>query len=79
MKTINELAILISKSEKTIRRWIKDGLIQAVPLGRAYGISDTEIDRILNSGVELRKECKLTLPKNNPARHNPKGIRPWEK
>jgi excisionase family DNA binding protein len=78
MLSINELAEKINVSSITVRRWIKSGDITAVTLGRAYRISENEVDRIISCGVSL-KNRSLTIPKKTPMRRNSKGIRPWEK
>jgi putative resolvase len=36
----------------TIRRWIKAGRIQAVPLGREVRIPRTEIERLVGSSMD---------------------------
>lgn len=47
MKTIKETAILFNVSEMTVRRWIKDGRLTSVKVGkRAVRIEEEGIEKI---------------------------------
>jgi excisionase family DNA binding protein len=41
--TINEVAIRLGLAPKTVRRWIRDGKIKAVRLGREWRVDADEL------------------------------------
>ena len=49
--SIGEVAKLLGVSPITVRKWIKQGKIHAIKLGRKYAIPATEIDKIIDRGV----------------------------
>ena len=52
--TIKETAQILNVHWKTIYRWIREKNINAIQIGRAYKISEDEINFIKNNG--LRKQ-----------------------
>lgn len=52
--TIKETAQILNVHWKTIYRWIREKKINAIQIGRAYKISEDEINFIKNNG--LRKQ-----------------------
>ena len=49
-------AIALNRSTKTIRTWIKSGILHATKLGRDWEISEEEVDRIKRDGLELKRQ-----------------------
>lgn len=49
--SVQETAKRFDISVITIRRWIKEGKLQAVKLGRQWRIRDSEIKKIINDGI----------------------------
>jgi excisionase family DNA binding protein len=47
MMSIRELAEFFGVSEKTVRRWIESGQLEAHRLGRQWRIAPEEIERFL--------------------------------
>jgi len=65
--TIKDLSELLNVSEKTIRRWIKDGSIPAYKINGQYRFNRTEIlewstSRRLNAPVEIFDEPESSSP-----------------
>ena len=42
-------------SKYSLRKWIKEGMIQVVRLGRAIRIRSTEVDQIISEGKLTKK------------------------
>lgn len=53
MYTIYETAKIFGVHWQTIRNWIIDGKINAIKVGRAYRIEQTEIDRLKKEASTL--------------------------
>jgi excisionase family DNA binding protein len=53
---IPKAAIALNRSTKTIRTWIKSGILHATKLGRDWEISEEEVDRIKRDGLELKRQ-----------------------
>jgi len=53
--TTQEVAQALRKSPHQIRRWIKEGLIKGVQVGRTWRIPASELDRILREGLRGRE------------------------
>lgn len=53
---IPRAAIALNRSTKTIRTWIKSGILHATKLGRDWEISEEEVDRIKRDGLELKRQ-----------------------
>ena len=49
MMSIRELAKFFGVSEKTVRRWIESGQLEAHQLGRQWRIAPEEIERFLSA------------------------------
>ena len=49
--SVQETAKRFDISVITIRRWIKEGKLQAVKLGRQWRIRDSEIRKIIANGI----------------------------
>ena len=47
--TVRQAAKKIGKSDETIRRWIRAGVLTSIPIGRAYLVDQ----RSLEAGVHL--------------------------
>ena len=50
--TPEEVANLIKVSRKTIYNWIQEGRLKAVKIGHFWRISESELNRLLNSGEQ---------------------------
>ena len=53
---IPKAAIAFNRSTKTIRTWIKSGILHATKLGRDWEISEEEVERIKRDGLELKRQ-----------------------
>ena len=53
---IPKAAIALNRSTKTIRTWIKSGILNATKLGRDWEISEEEVERIKRDGLELKRQ-----------------------
>lgn len=58
-QTVKELAELLKVSEVTVRRWIKDGELRAIDIGKGWRISPGDLEAFLK-GHE-------TCPAGSPA------------
>ena len=47
-QTVQEVADRLRVSEATVRHWIKDGALRAIDLGKAWRISDADLDNFLH-------------------------------
>jgi excisionase family DNA binding protein len=45
---VSEAASLLACSDRTMRRWIADGVITSVKIGGARRVPESEISRLLN-------------------------------
>ena len=52
---MKEAAQKLGKHHNTVQRWIKNGQINCVKIGRDWEISQEEIDRIKREGLKLNK------------------------
>ena len=52
---IPKAAIALNRSTKTIRTWIKSGILHATKLGRDWEISEEEVERVKRDGLELKR------------------------
>lgn len=48
-QTVKEIADLLKVSEVTVRRWIKDGELRAIEVGKGWRISSQDLDAFLES------------------------------
>lgn len=46
-QTVKEVAGLLKVSEGTVRRWIKDGELRAIYIGKGWRIAATDLDTFL--------------------------------
>ena len=53
---MQEAAEKLGKHPNTIQRWIKNGQINCVKIGRDWEITQEEIDRIKREGLRLKRE-----------------------
>lgn len=53
---IPKAAELLGRSNKTVRTWIKSGMLRAVKLGRDWDISAEEVERIKTNGIKLENK-----------------------
>ena len=53
-QTVKDVADLLKVSEVTVRRWIKDGELRAIDIGKGWRIGPGDLDTFL--------ECHATRP-----------------
>jgi len=53
MLTVEQLSQIINVPEHTIRRWLKDGVIEGKKFGHQWRISDKVMKEILEGGVNV--------------------------
>jgi excisionase family DNA binding protein len=46
-QTVKEVADLLKVGEPTVRRWIKDGELRAIDVGKGWRISSSDLDAFL--------------------------------
>lgn len=56
-QTVKEVADRLKVAEATVRRWIKDGQLRAIDIGKGWRIADADLDEFLLA--------HQTAPKNN--------------
>ena len=57
MRSIREAAEFFGVSEKTVRRWIESGQLEAHQLGRQWRIAPEEIERFLATRRDLATQA----------------------
>ena len=67
--TIKEVSEIFRVKPRTVRRWIKDGKIEAYPWANRYWIRQSEIDSLLES--QRGRRMKPT-PGSYPKGYNPR-------
>lgn len=60
-QTVREVAELLKVSEVTVRRWIKDGELRAINIGKGWRIGANDLETFLE-GHETRPSEKTTSP-----------------
>lgn len=50
--TVDEAARALRVSPESIRRWLRDGLIQGVKFGHVWRVARDEVLRVMQEGVE---------------------------
>jgi len=53
---IPKAALLLNRSTKTVRTWIKSGVLRATKLGRDWEVSEEEVERVKREGLELKRQ-----------------------
>lgn len=53
---VKEVAGALSMSPRTVRRWLREGRINYIKLGRATRISEYELRRLLSLGAHLSQQ-----------------------
>jgi len=48
-QTVKEVAELLKVSEATVRRWIRDGELRAIEIGKGWRIADSDLEAFLCS------------------------------
>lgn len=48
-QTVKEVADLLKVNEVTVRRWIKDGELRAIEIGKGWRIGEDDLDAFLES------------------------------
>lgn len=55
---INEVAQALGVTVACIRRWVYEGKVGVIKVGRLIRFSEDEVDRIINAGTRpARREC----------------------
>lgn len=57
MLSVQETADLFGVTKRTVFRWIKDGRIKAIKIGRTVRIKKSEIVRVMNEGEAHGKDA----------------------
>lgn len=57
-RTVKEVADLLQVNEVTVRRWIRDGELRAIDIGKGWRICPDDLDAFL--------ECHATRPSSRP-------------
>lgn len=47
-QTVREVADLLKVSEVTVRRWIRDGELRAIDIGKGWRIGSDDLDKFLD-------------------------------
>ena len=50
--TIQEVAEVLKIAQSTIRRWLNEGKMKGVKLGRQWRVKQSELDRIIEQGIQ---------------------------
>tara|TARA_Y100001936_G_scaffold215098_1_gene225251 strand:- start:7111 stop:8031 length:921 start_codon:yes stop_codon:yes gene_type:complete len=59
---VREVAIKLNVSEKTVYKWLSQGIIPAKRLGKTWVISENEIEKLVNPGIHPKQSIeKITL------------------
>lgn len=51
MYTIEQVCTMLNIHQNSLYKWIKQGKVNAVKVGKVYRISEEEIDRIKREGI----------------------------
>ncbi len=54
--SITEAATVLGVSKQTVRKWIRDGLLNAILMGRRIKVDRMELERILREGTSPIEE-----------------------
>jgi excisionase family DNA binding protein len=54
--TPEEIAANLKVSRKTIYNWIQEGRLKAVKIGHFWRIAESELNRLLQGGMNSRKD-----------------------
>ncbi|MBC63077.1 MAG: hypothetical protein CL746_01950 [Chloroflexi bacterium] len=55
---VREVAIKLNVSEKTVYKWLSQGIIPAKRLGKTWVISENEIEKLINPGIHSRQSLE---------------------
>lgn len=50
--TPQEVSELLKVSDKTVRNWIRNGILGAVVIGKSYRIPEEKLNELLNGGIK---------------------------
>lgn len=50
--TPQEVSELLKVSDKTVRNWIRSGILGAVVIGKSYRIPEEKLNELLNGGIK---------------------------
>ena len=53
MVSLYEAADILNVHANTLKKWISQGKVNAVKMGRAWKLSEDEVERIKKEGVKL--------------------------
>lgn len=56
--TVEEFALALRLKPSAIRRWLREGKVTAIKIGRLIRIPATEIDRIIAKGTRPAREAQ---------------------
>jgi excisionase family DNA binding protein len=51
--TIEQAAERLQMNKEVLRRWVRDGRVPAVKLGRHWRLTESTIDRVLNGVIDV--------------------------
>lgn len=50
--TPQEVSEMLKVSDKTVRNWIRSGILGAVVIGKSYRIPEEKLNELLNGGIK---------------------------
>lgn len=51
-----EIAAVLSVTERTVRRWIADGILPSIRIGGARVVAKEDLERLLGTSFDLSEE-----------------------
>lgn len=60
-RTVQEVADLLKVNEATVRRWIRDGELRAIDIGKGWRIADADLSRFFRHHETRPREIESDL------------------
>ncbi|MDP8951766.1 MAG: helix-turn-helix domain-containing protein [Actinomycetota bacterium] len=76
--SLGEVAEVLSKNERTIRRWIKSGKLRAYKPGRDYLIPESAIGELIEGSEVYPKDLEPSLFEEPTRLHKPIDLRRYD-
>jgi hypothetical protein len=79
MIPLKDAALTLGKSEKTLRRWVKQRLVEPIYLNRNIYFTPSEIARVQKNGTGHPHNSNLSASPKSPLRRSQRKERLWVK
>jgi len=64
-ETVREVADLLKVSEATVRRWIKNGELRAIDIGKGWRIAVSDLEAFLQGHATMPAQSKPAPPNDH--------------